>query len=460
MNAPAVKRPWAPADTQPRDPADRRPSAPADTQPWVATAAPALRACSLVSAAGHGLQAWASLLRDNRSALARNGFTHTPLATWVGAVEALDVFQLPAGWPAAWALADCRALRLAFAGLQADGFMAAARSARDRYGAQRVGLALGTSASTIGASEEAYRQIGADGGAPAVFPAHLRHPRLNTLHALAEFVQHCLGVAGPCVTVSTACSSSAKVFAVAQRWLALGLVDAVVVGGVDALCHSVMFGFHALQLLSATPCQPFAGGAPSSKGISIGEAAGFVLLERPLPGDNAVHLVGYGEANDAHHMSSPHPQGLGAEAALHAALARAGWSADSVQVLQLHGTGTALNDAVEAALVARCYSPTVHASASKGSLGHTMGAAGIVGALACVLALRDGLCAGTPGTGAVDTALPAPFADQLRLLPQQCSEQEMAQRTVQRAACHAFGFGGNNCVLLFSRGTAGGHAGR
>jgi 3-oxoacyl-[acyl-carrier-protein] synthase-1 len=421
-------------------------------------------ACSLVSAAGSGLQRWAQSLADNRSALVENRFTRVPLGTWVGPVAALDAGRdAPADWPPdglgtdgmgtgslggpAW---DSRATRLAWQGLLADDFLAAARAACRRHGVQRVALALGTSASTIGVSEQAYRTLDTDGA----FPAPLRHARLNTLHAVTDFVQQAIGLQGPSVTVSTACSSSAKVFAVAQRWLALGLADAVVVGGVDALCESVLFGFQALQLVSASACQPFGAAGVATgvahKGISVGEAAGFMLLQRAgaspgLPG-GGVQLLGYGEANDAHHMSSPHPQGLGAELALQAALQRAGVAPQAVQYLQLHGTGTALNDAVEAALVARTYSAAVHASATKGSLGHTMGAAGMVGALACVLALRDGLCTGTPGTAQVDPALPDRFLGQLQLAP--------AQRAVDLAASHAFGFGGNNCVLIFGRTVA------
>jgi len=210
------------------------------------------------------------------------------------------------------------------------------------------------------------------------------------------------------------------------------------VGGVDALCDSVMFGFAALQLVSPDPCQPFGA---QRRGISVGEAAGFALLQRGL---GPVQLLGYGEANDAHHMSSPHPQGLGAERALQAACARAGLPAESIDHVSLHGTATPLNDSVEAALVARHYGPHVHASATKGCTGHTMGAAGMVAALACGLALRQGLQAGSPGTVQTDDSLPARFQQQLQLRPQ--------TRAARTAALHAFGFGGNNAVLVFGQG--------
>ena len=162
--------------------------------------------------------------------------------------------------------------------------------------------------------------------ARARFPPDNRNPRVHTPHSLTRFVQEALALEGPSVTVSTACSSSAKVFAAAERMLRLGLADAAVVGGVDTLCGSVLFGFNALQLVSPEPCRPFDAGR---SGISIGEAAGFALLERAAAArDDGLALLGYGESSDAHHMSTPHPEGLGAERALDDALARAGVDAE------------------------------------------------------------------------------------------------------------------------------------
>ena len=390
----------------------------------------AVTAQGLVCAAGSGLPALAQALRDGRSTLGRNDFTRVPLQTWIGRVDGIEATPLPPAL-AAW---DCRATRLAWMGLQADGFTGAAAAAVRRHGAARVGLVLGTSASTIGASEQAYRELDALGR----FPAPLRVERLNTPHALGLFVQQALGLQGPCLTVSTACSSSAKAFAVAERWLRLGLADAVVAGGVDALCDSVLFGFNALGLVSPAPCRPFGAGR---SGISVGEAAGFALLER---GPGALLLLGYGESNDAHHMSSPHPQGLGAERALDDALARAGVAADDIGYLNLHGTASVLNDEVEAALVARRYPAHTHASATRGVTAHTMGGAGIVVALIGLPALPGGGRAGSANTEPVDPALGPPFAERLQLAP--------SQQDTRLAASHSFGFGGNNCVLVFGRG--------
>jgi 3-oxoacyl-[acyl-carrier-protein] synthase I len=393
-----------------------------------------VKAQGLVSAAGVGVAALAACLREGRSALQPNTWSRVPLVTWIGRVGDLELQALPAQL-ADW---DCRSTRLAWAGLLADDFLASAQAAIRRHGAARVGLVLGTSASTIGASELAYQQPGPDGG----FPPALRLERLHTLHALADFVQTAVGLSGPCVTVSTACSSSAKAFAQAARWLQLGLADAVVVAGVDALSESILFGFNALQLISAAPCAPF---AQTRSGISVGEAAGYVLLERG-PGD--VQLLGSGESNDAHHMSSPHPQGLGAELALDRALQSAGLRAEQIDHVNLHGTASARNDEVEAALVARRYAPQVHASATKGITGHTMGAAGIVEALVCVHTLRSGEQAGTVGTHDVDAGLGAGFFERLKLQ----AVPATTSKPPRVAASHSFGFGGNNAVLIFGHG--------
>lgn len=386
-----------------------------------------VHAQGLACAAGIGMAAVAARVQSGSGALQPNAGSRAPLPAWIARIPGLDDLRLPNAL-LSW---DCRATRAAWAGLLADDFITAAHAARQRHGATRVGLVLGTSASTLGVSEAAYAALAPDGG----FPAPVRSARLNNLHAVTLFVQDALALQGPCMTVSTACSSSAKAFAVAERWLRLDLADAVVVAGVDALCDSVLFGFAALGLVSPDPCQPFAA---TRRGISVGEAAGFALLER---GQDGLLLLGHGESNDAHHMSTPHPQGLGAERALDDALSRAGLQAHAIDHLNLHGTATPRNDAVEAALVARRYRADVHASATKGLTGHTMGAAGVVEALLCLQALVSGICPGSVNTSEVDAALGPVFAHQLRL--------QAAERKVRLAASHSFGFGGNNAVLIF-----------
>ncbi|RZL92905.1 MAG: beta-ketoacyl-[acyl-carrier-protein] synthase II, partial [Variovorax sp.] len=261
-----------------------------------------ISAFTATSAVGVGKAPLLAALEQGRSGLRANDFGDAPLPTWIGRVDGLEEMQLPQAL-AEW---DCRNNRLAWLGLQADGFLGAVEAARERYGAARIALILGTSTSSIGETELAYTQVDAEGG----FPPGQRRPRLHTPHSLALFVQQVLQLEGPCETISTACSSSAKVFASAERMIRLGLVDAAVVGGVDTLCGSVLFGFNSLELVSPQPCRPFDAGRD---GISLGEAAGFALLER---GAGALQLLGYGESSDAHHMSTPHPEGLGAEHAL------------------------------------------------------------------------------------------------------------------------------------------------
>ena len=403
--------------------------APHHAHPPVPTRIDPLRisAYTATTAAGPGRQALHEALRANRSALRPNDFGPHALDTWIGRVDGLEDAPLPEPW-APW---DCRNNRLAWLGLQCDGFLSEALHARDRYGPERVAVVLGTSTSSIGATEEAYRSLDADGR----FAPAMRLPRLHTPHSLAMFVREALGLEGPCITVSTACSSSAKVFGDAERMIRLGLVDAAIVGGVDTLCGSVLFGFNSLELVSPEPCRPFDA---HRRGISLGEAAGYALLERSQA-DDALRLLGYGEASDAHHMSTPHPQGVGAELALDDALARAGIDAGRVDTINLHGTASAKNDEVEAALVARRFGAGVHASATKGLTGHTLGAAGIVEAAICLLGLEHGWCWGTPNTRSLDAAC----GPQIRLEP---------QRHAHRVALsHSFGFGGNNCALLFGR---------
>jgi 3-oxoacyl-[acyl-carrier-protein] synthase-1 len=376
-------------------------------------------------AAGSGRAAILEALQARRTGLAANDFTEAPLDTCIGRVRGLESRPLPARL-AKW---ECRNNRLAWHGLQADGFMAAVEAARERYGAGRVALILGTSTSSIGATEEGYRRLGPDGQ----YPEELRRPIVHTVHSLGNFVQHALGLTGVCVTVATACSSSAKVFAQAERLMRLGLADAAVVGGVDTLCYSVLFGFNALELVSAEPCRPF---DPARRGISLGEAAGFALLEREGGGP---WLLGYGESSDAHHMSSPHPDGLGARNAIAGALERGGLGPKDIDYINLHGTASQKNDEVEARIVAELFPARTRASSTKGWTGHALGAAGILEAVITLLSLESGFTPGTLNSRELDPAC----GPQIRL--------ENGETNVRHALSNSFGFGGSNCVLLFGK---------
>lgn len=387
----------------------------------------AISAWTATSALGRGLDAHLAALRQGRSGLRPNDFSSAPLACWIGRVDGVEEAPLPAAH-ARW---ECRNNRLAWLGLRQDGFLERVRDARERYGAARIALLLGTSTASIGATEEGYRRLDGAGR----MPAELQRPPIHTPHSLAGFVAEALELTGPCLTLSTACSSSAKVFASAERLIRLGLVDAAVVGGVDTLCDSVLFGFNALELVSPEPCRPF---DRARRGISIGEAAGFALLERAEAAPQAPRLLGCGESSDAHHMSTPHPEGVGAELALDAALARAGIDAAQVGYINLHGTASQKNDAMEAALVARRFPASTRVSSTKGFTGHTLGAAGIVEAAVALLAIREGFVPGNLGSDAPDPDCGPQFA------------WTGEERPVAIALSHSFGFGGNNACLAFT----------
>ena len=384
-------------------------------------------AYTVCSAAGTGRAATLSALVERRSGLPPNDFGASPLATWIGRVPGLEEQALPAAW-AEW---ECRNNRLAWRGLVTDDFVDAVAAARERYGAERIAVLIGTSTASIGASEDAYRRLEPDGR----YPADLRRPIVHTPHSLGDFVQHALALRGIAVTVATACSSSAKVFGQAERLIRAGLADAAVVGGVDTLCGSTLFGFNSLELIASERCRPF---DVARHGINIGEAAGFALLEREA--GSGAWLLGYGESSDAHHMSAPHPEGVGARRALQDALESSQLTPASIDYINLHGTASLKNDEVEARLVADLFPSRTFASSTKGWTGHTLGAAGIVEAAISLIALESGLLPGTLNTEQLDPAC----GPQIR--------RENEQRRAQRALSFSFGFGGSNCVLALGRG--------
>ncbi|MFP5418782.1 MAG: beta-ketoacyl-[acyl-carrier-protein] synthase family protein [Gammaproteobacteria bacterium] len=384
------------------------------------------------SCLGHGLEAHRAALRAQRGGLAACRFeTVHDLDTFIGEVQGVDDVKLGP------ALTDhnCRNNRLAWLGLQQDGFMAAVEAAIGRHGRRRIAVLLGTSTAGILESEQAYRRRDpATGALPETFIYRTTH---NT-YSVADFVRQVFKLEGPAAVVSTACSSSAKVFASAARMIQTGLVDAAIVGGVDSLCLTTLYGFNSLELLSATPCRPFDA---NRTGISIGEAAAFILLERPAAAleADAVLLLGTGESSDAHHMSSPHPDGLGAQMAMAAALKSAGLHADAIDYINLHGTATPSNDAAEGKAVAALFGDRVPCSSTKGATGHTLGAAGGLEAILSALALQAGLLPGGLNTPDIDPRIGIQYLNANRVA---------APRYV---LSNSFGFGGSNCSLVLGR---------
>jgi 3-oxoacyl-[acyl-carrier-protein] synthase I len=390
----------------------------------------ALTSFTATSCIGRGVGATLATLRGQRTGLAPCAFETVTLDTCVGEVAGVDDAPLPATLREF----ECRNNRLALLGLGEDGFAEAVKRAASRHGRERVGVFLGTSTSGILETELAYRRRDPVSGA---LPAHFRYRGAHNSFSLAAFAQQALQLSGPAVVISCACSSSAKVFASARRAIEAGLIDAALVGGVDSLCLTTLYGFHSLQLVSRTPCRPF---DVARDGISIGEAAAFALLERPGASldANAVLLLGVGESSDAYHMSAPHPQGRGARAAMLQALQAAALAPGDIEYINFHGTGTPSNDEAEARAVTDVLGQ-VPGSSTKGATGHTLGAAGALEAVICALALQHGVMPAGVNTTAVDPALPVHYLRANR-----------AAR-VSRVMSNSFGFGGSNCSLIFGR---------
>jgi len=378
------------------------------------------------SAVGAGVAAHLQALRSERSGLRQCGFETSDLNTWIGEVAGLDA-PLSADW-SAW---DCRNNRLAELGLRQDGFVDAVAAARARHGGERIAVYIATSTAGVQQTELAYREYRERGG---VLPAWFNHRTTQNTYSVADYVRRRLTLTGPSAAISTACSSSAKVFAAAARSIAAGLCDAAVVGGVDSLCLTTLYGFNALQLISADICRP---ADVRRNGLSIGEAAGFALIERD--GRSPLQLQGYGESNDAHHMSSPHPDGRGARAAMAAALARAEATPASIDYINLHGTGTPANDLAEDKAVTALFGERLPCSSTKGWTGHTLGAAGVLEAVFALLCLQHGLLPRSLNTEQIDPQLRAQVLLQTR------------STELRRVLSNSFGFGGTNCSLLLGR---------
>ncbi|HEX9390273.1 MAG TPA: beta-ketoacyl-[acyl-carrier-protein] synthase family protein [Usitatibacteraceae bacterium] len=392
----------------------------------------AIRAFTTSNAAGIGKAATARALREGRSGLIANDLDWAPLPCWIGRVDGIEA-DGDMAFPPALADYDCRNHRLALLALEQDGFDAAVAAARRRYGTARIGVFLGTSTAGILSTEIAYQHRDPETGS---LPADFRYETTHNLDATTEFVRRVLGLTGPAMTISTACSSSAKVFCLAERFMRLGLIDAAVVGGVDSLCHTTLYGFHSLQLVAGEICRPF---DVARRGLSIGEAAGFALLEKPEAASSALRLLGYGETSDAHHMSTPHPEGEGARRAMLAALVTANREARHIDYINLHGTATPANDRAEGRAVFGVFGADTPCSSTKGFTGHTLGAAGITEAAIALLSLEENFIPGSPTTQEVDPDTRCAIV---------LGGRDSAVSTVMS---NSFGFGGSNCALIFGR---------
>ncbi|MGE6531101.1 beta-ketoacyl-[acyl-carrier-protein] synthase family protein [Pseudomonas sp. NPDC077382] len=306
-------------------------------------------------------------------------------------------------------------------------------AAISRFGPSRVGVVMGTSTSGIQEATQGIARLTRDGHLPSSY--HYSHQELC---APASFVSERLQLSGPNYSISTACTSSARALLSAKRLLDAGICDAVICGGVDTLCDLTLRGFSALEATSAQLCNPFSA---NRDGINIGEAAAVFLMTRER---SSIALLGGGASSDAHHISAPDPQGLGAIESMSKALSSAGTLPEQIRYLNLHGTATRHNDAMESLAVAKVFPSGVPCSSTKPLTGHTLGAAGALEAAFCWLTLSDHnpeqLLPPHRWDGEHDTDLP-----QLNLTA--VGTKAVASRP-RRMMSNSFAFGGNNISLI------------
>jgi 3-oxoacyl-[acyl-carrier-protein] synthase-1 len=383
------------------------------------------------SCIGTGVAPTLASLVEQRSGLTHCDFETVKIDTHIGEVPGVDAQRLPT----LLRIFDCRNNRLAELALRQDGFLDVVDDAAARWGRRRIGVFIGTSTAGIMQTELAYRARDPISGA---LPRAFEYGTTHNSFSVADYIRRRCRLEGPAVAVSSACASSAKVFGAARRMIESGLIDAALVGGVDSLCLTTLYGFHSLQLSSPAPCRPF---DVARDGISIGEAAAFALLERPSEKANgdSILLHGVGESSDAYHMSAPHPEGLGAKRAMQAALDAAALAPGDIDYINLHGTGTPSNDRSESQAVTSIFGPTTPCSSTKGATGHTLGAAGALEAVISALAIRNGFMPGGIQTTRIDPTLTAHYIKENRRAP------------LRRVLSNSFGFGGTNCSLIFGR---------
>ncbi|MBF6568210.1 MAG: beta-ketoacyl-ACP synthase [Candidatus Binataceae bacterium] len=371
-----------------------------------------------------------NLFKGSRAGLIERTDLLPDRAVQVGAVP-----WTPPELPARLAHLECRNNRLALAALQQ--IEAPINDLIRRVGADRVAVVLGTSTSGIAEGEQALAARLKKG----VWPSGFRYSRQEAGN-LAAFVAAYLELAGPAYTITTACSSSAKALASAQRLIATGLCDAAVAGGADTLCKMTVQGFDSLEALAAHHCNPF---SRNRDGINLGEGAAVFLMSRePSP----VALLGIGESSDAHHVSAPDPTGAGAASAMRRALEHARLPPAAIDYINLHGTATPLNDAMEGHAVAEIFGPRTPCSSTKSMTGHMLGAAGAAEAAFLWLMLEPQFATGLVPPhlwdGVADPAIPS-----LNLTP---SGYDIGLPDRCAALSNSFAFGGSNASIILGRG--------
>lgn len=391
-----------------------------------------ISAGTAISALGFGVAPTRAALQQRRSGLVPCNFAGVTQG-YMGRVPGVENHRLPARLQQF----DCRNNRLADMALNTDAFSQAVAQARAYYGPTRIAVIMGTSTSGILSTEQAYAKRNVECGTT---PPDFDQQHTQDLFSLPTYVAAALGLKGPCLTVSNACASSSHAFLDAWHWIEAGVCDAVIVGGADSLCGMTLRGFGALGLVDEQPTRPCDA---QRQGISIGEAAGFALVERPGVRPLVEHagyqaaLLGCAASSDGYHMSAPDPQARGAIAAMQQALARSGLEPSDISYINLHGTGSLANDAMEDKAVYTVFGDAVPCASTKGWTGHTLGASGILEAMICSITLQHGLMPGGLNIKQIDPAFKA---------------QVMTTNRVAQASyvmSNAFGFGGTNCSLVF-----------
>ncbi|PCI44366.1 MAG: beta-ketoacyl-[acyl-carrier-protein] synthase II [Proteobacteria bacterium] len=382
-----------------------------------------------VTACGHGVEPLREAVFEQRSCLSPARLIQPDFTIYTGEVDD----PLPSIQEALKAY-NTRNARLALAALDCENeaFRSAVSLAVDSFGAARVGVIIGTSTSGIYETELSYASYEKNGKATEGFDLRKQHSWVAT----AEFIKHELQLLGPCYAISTACSSSGKAIAAGQRMIASGICDAVVVGGVDSMCQLTIHGFHSLELTADLPCTPL---DVQRQGISLGEGAGLLLLERQQRESGQLSLVGYGESSDAHHMTAPHPEGEGSKRAMQSALQAASLQVSDIDYVNLHATGTRLNDQSEMRAMASLFHLNTPCSATKGITGHTLGAAGAIESIISLLALEYQFIPGTCGLNTIDPAFKSHVVS-----------QPLQDQHISYVMNNNFGFGGNNVSLIFA----------
>lgn len=393
-----------------------------------------ISAVGLVNALGHGVEeVREGLFRGDQSGIRTSDAFIPGKTCYVGSCSQ-ELPECPQGLESLWS----RNAALSVAALRQ--IEPTVRDAVTRYGSGRVGVVMGSSTSGIEEGENAIRARARSGSLPPDY-SYAR----QVMGSVSDVIARLLGVTGPSYTISTACSSSAKVFRAARGLIELGWCDCVVVGGFDSLCKLTLNGFSALELISDKITNPF---SKHRSGITIGEGGAIFLVERrdrdELTNDT-VSIAGVGESSDAYHISSPDPSGAGAVAAIRAALRQAEAGPDEIDYVNLHGTGTPHNDAMEARAIREVFSERTPCSSTKPLTGHTLGASGAIEAAFCWMVLRDSRYRLPPHRfdGEYDPELPS-----LSVV----TEGAALKAPPRYALSNSFGFGGSNCAVILKRG--------